>query len=122
MIVGIGIDIIEIPRIAAAVANDRFNSRVFTTKEFDQGQHSPNRLAGFFAAKEALLKALGTGLAGFSWQEMEVGHDALGAPQFGVTGKVADYIAQKGVNRIHLSISHCREYAVSQVILEKALP
>jgi holo-[acyl-carrier protein] synthase len=121
VIVGIGIDIIEIHRVAAAVTNERFCSRVFTANEFSKGKHTPNRLAGFFAAKEALLKALGTGLAGFSWREMEIGHDSLGAPQFTVTGKVAAYIAQKEVNRIYLSISHCREYAVAQVILEKVM-
>jgi holo-[acyl-carrier protein] synthase len=122
VIIGIGIDIIEISRIAAAVTNKRFCQRVFTANEFSQGQRAPNRLAGFFAAKEAFLKALGTGLAGFSWQEMEVGHDSCGAPQLIVNGKVAADIAQKEVNRIYLSISHCREYAVAQVILEKVMP
>ncbi|MGD8400723.1 MAG: holo-ACP synthase [Bacillota bacterium] len=122
MIFGIGVDIIEIFRIGAAVANDRFCRRVFTGAELSEGRLAPNRLAGFFAAKEAFLKALGTGLAGFAWRELEVGHDAQGAPQLQVSGKVAAYLAEKRVDRIHLSISHCREYAVAQVILEKELP
>jgi holo-[acyl-carrier protein] synthase len=121
VIIGTGIDIIEVSRIATAVTNERFCRRVFTAKEFSAGQRAANRLAGFFAAKEALLKALGTGLRGFSWLEMEVGHDALGAPLLQVTGKVAAYLAQKEVNRIYVSISHCREYAVAQVILEKVI-
>jgi holo-[acyl-carrier protein] synthase len=121
MIIGTGIDIIEISRVAKAAANERFCRRVYTAAEYSKGRYAANRLAGFFAAKEALLKALGTGLAGFSWLEMEVGHDALGAPQFLVTGKVAEYLARKEVSRIHVSISHCREYAAAHVILEKVV-
>jgi holo-[acyl-carrier protein] synthase len=122
MIFGIGVDIIEITRIRAAVANDHFCRRVFTAVELSEGRCAPHRLAGFFAAKEAFLKALGTGLNGFAWREMEIGHDTLGAPQLQVTGKLVAYLAEKKVDRIHLSISHCREYAVAQVVLEKELP
>jgi holo-[acyl-carrier protein] synthase len=119
VIIGTGIDIIEISRIAAAGRNLRFQRRVFTVNERQAGSDAPNRLAGFFAAKEALLKAMGTGLAGFSWQEMEIGHNVRGAPEFSVSGKVAGFLREKGVTKIHVSISHCREYAVAQVILEK---
>jgi holo-[acyl-carrier protein] synthase len=119
VIVGTGIDIIEISRIAAAAKNSRFLHRVFTVNECQAGSLAPNRLAGFFAAKEALLKAMGTGLSGFSWQEMEIAHNALGAPVFQVRGKVACLLEEQGAPRIHVSISHCREYAVAQVILEK---
>jgi holo-[acyl-carrier protein] synthase len=119
VIIGTGIDIIEISRITAAGRNLHFQRRVFTVNECQAGSGAPNRLAGFFAAKEALLKAMGTGLAGFSWQEMEIGHNAQGAPEFCVSGKVACFLREKGVTKIHVSISHCREYAVAQVILEK---
>lgn len=77
-----------------------------------------HRLAGFFAAKEAVLKAMGTGLANFSWQEIEVRHDSKGAPFFEFNGKVLSFLTENRVSRIHLSISHCKEYAVAQVILE----
>ncbi|HEX3048241.1 MAG TPA: 4'-phosphopantetheinyl transferase superfamily protein, partial [Bacillota bacterium] len=68
MVVGNGIDIIEIGRIAKAVQNNRFTQRVFTPAEFTESENLSHRLAGFFAAKEALLKAMGTGLSGFSWR------------------------------------------------------
>lgn len=118
MIAGNGIDIIEIDRIAAASRNQRFNDRVFTPDELRESKKLPQHLAGCFAAKEALLKSIGTGLAGFSWLEMEVRHDERGAPYFQVSGKIRSYLAQLGVTRIHLSISHSQLYAVAQVILE----
>jgi holo-[acyl-carrier-protein] synthase len=119
LIVGNGIDIIEIGRIAKAVQRNRFTQRVFTPAEFSESENLSHRLAGFFAAKEALLKAMGTGLSGFSWREIEVRHNPQGAPYFEVSGKVAHFLKTNRVSRIHLSISHCREYAVAHVILEK---
>lgn len=121
MIIGTGIDIIEISRIEAAVKKQQFVNRVYTKAEWELGSKAPHRLAGFFAAKEALLKAMGTGLAGFSWQEMEVRHNSQGAPCFKLTGKVAAYLDTLEAGRIHLSISHCREYAVALVVLEKEI-
>ena len=118
MIVGTGVDLIEISRIDSAVQNDRFNQRVFTEIEQIETKLQPHRLAGYFAAKEALLKAMGTGLAGFSWIEMEVQHNSQGAPFFKVYGKVAEFLSEKQVDQIHLSISHGREYAIAQVVLE----
>ena len=119
MIAGNGIDIIEIHRIAEAIKNEHFSSRVFTGEELVQTKQQSHRLAGFFAAKEALLKAMGTGLSNFSWQEMEIRHNAKGAPYFEVSGKVKKFLMEMNISQIHLSISHCREYAVAQVILEK---
>lgn len=118
MIIGTGVDLIEISRIAAATRNERFNERVYTAAELMETKKLPHRLAGFFAAKEALLKAMGTGLAGFNWCEIEIAHNAEGAPHFQVNGKVAAFLAAQKVTRVHLSISHCKEYAVAQVILE----
>jgi holo-[acyl-carrier protein] synthase len=119
VIIGTGVDMIEIARIAAAAQNPRFRERVYTPRELAESGAAGHRLAGFFAAKEALLKAMGTGLSSFSWREMEIGHDALGAPRFAVNGKIQDFLAAKGVARIHLSISHSREYAIAQVVLEE---
>ena len=121
MIVGIGVDLIEIGRITKAALNPQFCARVYTGRELEETKAAGHRLAGYFAAKEALLKAMGTGLSQFSWQEMEIGHDSHGAPLFNVSGKVAQYLDEKNVTRIHLSISHCREYAVAQVILEEGV-
>jgi holo-[acyl-carrier protein] synthase len=119
LIVGTGVDLIEINRIAKATQNERFNERVFTAAELIETKKLQHRLAGFFAAKEALLKAMGTGLSGFNWLEMEIGHNEEGAPHFRVNGKVATFLATQKVSKIHLSISHCKEYAVAQVILEE---
>jgi holo-[acyl-carrier-protein] synthase len=119
LIIGTGIDIIEISRIALATQNEHFNERVYTAAELAETKKLPHRLAGFFAAKEALLKAMGTGLAGFNWCEMEITHNKEGMPRFLVNGKVAAFLATRKVSRIHLSISHGKEYAVAQVILEE---
>ncbi len=118
MIFGSGVDLIEIERIKRSVQNDRFNERVYTPREFGESKKLSHRLAGFFAAKEAMLKAMGTGLAGFSWQEIEVCHDSKGAPSLEVSGKVALFLKENHISRVHLSISHCQEYAIAQVILE----
>jgi holo-[acyl-carrier protein] synthase len=122
MIVGCGIDLIEIDRIAKAVQNERFGSRVYTAEELAETKGLSHRLAGYFAAKEALLKAMGTGLSHFSWQEMSVSHSGNGAPYFTVSGKVRAYLAERHVGKIHLSISHSQRYAVAQVILEEGEP
>lgn len=119
MILGTGVDLIEIGRIAAALKNPEFGRRVFSERELAETRSAAHRLSGYFAAKEALLKAMGTGLSGFSWQEMEVRHDSAGAPFFEVNGKVREYLDAAKMGRIHLSISHSREYAVAQVILEE---
>lgn len=118
MIFGNGVDIIEISRIAKAIENPHFCERVFTMAEISETKMLAHRLAGFFAAKEAILKAMGTGLSIFSWQEIEIRHDRKGAPFFELTGKVRLYLSENQINRIHLSISHCKEYAIAQVILE----
>jgi len=101
LIIGTGVDLIEINRIAKATQNDHFNERVFTAAELAETKKLSHRLAGFFAAKEALLKAMGTGLAGFNWLEIEIGHNEAGAPHFRLNGKVADFLAAQKVSRIH---------------------
>ncbi|NLY74423.1 MAG: holo-ACP synthase [Firmicutes bacterium] len=118
MIIGSGIDLIEISRVAKAIEKPRFRERVFTARELLDSKMQGHRLAGFFAAKEALLKAMGTGLSHFSWLEIEVRHDRRGAPFLETAGKVRSFLTGNGVSRIHLSISHGKEYAVAQVILE----
>lgn len=118
MLVGTGVDIIEISRIEKAILNECFQHRVYTDAELAESKCQGHRLAGFFAAKEALLKAMGTGLAGFSWREIAVQHDQNGAPFIKVSDKVEQFLRERQVTRIHLSISHCRDYAIAQVILE----
>jgi len=97
---------------------ERILVRLFTPAERRLCRGDPLRLAGRFAAKEALLKALGTGLRGFSWQELEILASEDGAPVLHAHGRVATALAARGVERVHLSISHTKEYAVAQAVLE----
>ncbi|NLW56936.1 MAG: holo-ACP synthase [Firmicutes bacterium] len=120
MIKGVGIDLIEVERVANVLERRRrrFLKRVFTPREIEECGQAVHRLAGRFAAKEALLKALGTGLRGLKWRDIEVNNNELGAPYFHFSEQLALYLQEAGVKRTHLTISHSKNYAVAQVILE----
>lgn len=124
MIIGTGIDIAEVPRIAAAIERygERFLRRVFTTAEIKYCESKVNRTeryAARFAAKEAGLKAIGTGWKrGVGWHEVEVGREPGGRPTVVFSGKAGEFAARLGVRRALLSISHTAQYAIAQVILE----
>ncbi|HSI87639.1 MAG TPA: holo-ACP synthase [Pyrinomonadaceae bacterium] len=124
MILSIGIDIIEVYRIRESLDRTaRFAERVFTEAERQycdaKGKGSDQSYAGRFAAKEAFMKALRSGWRGdLAWQEVEVVVDELGAPSLAVKGEAKKQMQALGADRIHLSISHTREYAIAQVILE----
>lgn len=109
----------EIERVRTVISrSDRFLARVFTPGERAHCGNRPWRLAGRFAAKEAVLKAIGTGLRGFSWQQIEILADDLGAPVVLCHGHFAQALRERGVAKIHVSISHSREYAVAHALLE----
>lgn len=116
MIVGTGIDIIEISRIENAINKRRFfKNRVFTIAEqryCSAISHSCERFAGRFAAKEAVGKALGSSL---SWLDVEILPAESGKPEVILHNSAADLAIGK---RVHVSISHCREYAVASAIVE----
>ena len=122
MIVGIGCDIIEIERIARAIKSESFIRRVFTAEEAaycqSRGQQAAASFAARFAAKEAVLKALGTGLREGSLQEIAVANDALGKPLVQLSGHFAALSRQLGVKNIQISLSHSRDFAVAYVIME----
>lgn len=122
MIVGIGCDIIEIERIARAIKSESFIRRVFTAEEAAycqrRGQQAPASFAARFAAKEAVLKALGTGLREGSLQEIAVDNDVLGKPLVQLSGHFAMLAKQLGVKNIQISLSHSRELATAYVIME----
>lgn len=122
MIVGIGCDIIEIERIARAIKSESFIRRVFTAEETAycqrRGQQAAASFAARFAAKEAVLKALGTGLREGSLQEIAVDNDGLGKPLVQLSGHFAMLAKQLGVKNIQISLSHSREFAVAYVIME----
>jgi holo-[acyl-carrier protein] synthase len=124
MIVGTGVDITEVGRIESAVKRfgDRFLHRVFTPAEVRYCMGKPNaaeRLAARFAAKEAGMKAIGTGLRhGVTWQDVEVVRLPGQRPQLRFSGKAAEFAGSLGCKRTHLSLSHTEEQAIAHVILE----
>ena len=124
MIVGTGIDIVEVPRVAASIERfgARFLERVFTEAEIRycrSKQNAAERFAARFAAKEAGLKAIGTGWRrGVAWKDVEVRREPGGRPTIAFSGKAAEFAAKLGVTRASLSISHTKEHAIAEVILE----
>ncbi|WP_417136220.1 holo-ACP synthase [Phascolarctobacterium succinatutens] len=122
MIVGVGCDIIEIERITRAIKSESFIRRVFTAEEAAycqrRGQQAAASFAARFAAKEAVLKALGTGLREGSLQEIAVDNDGLGKPLVQLSGHFAMLAKQLGVKNIQISLSHSRELATAYVIME----
>jgi len=126
MIQGIGIDVVEVARLRASVERrgERFLRRVFTPEEVAFCTSRPRRyehLAARFAAKEAVLKALGTGLSGgASLLEVEVVHTAEGRPAVRLHGRTQDLARSLGVGRIHLSLTHTEHLAVAQALAERA--
>ena len=115
MIIGIGIDVCDVERFAESVRRTpRLVDRLFTITEAERPVASQ---AARFAAKEALAKALGAP-AGLSWHDAEVVTDAVGRPEFKVTGTVAARVAELGIGTIHVSLSHDAGIASAVVICE----
>lgn len=114
----IGIDIVEIDRFAQT-DKERFMERCFTQREREylQGK-GPQSKAGLFAAKEATVKALGTGFRAFWPCDVEIDHDALGKPFVLLHGKAAQFAKMQNIIRITVSISHDRHTAVAVALLE----
>ena len=122
MIIGTGIDIIEISRIKDAIIRQSFVHRVFTKCEQEycesKGVQKAASYAARFAGKEAVMKAFGTGLAGGTLQDIEIFLNDKGCPHVQLTGQFAKLARQMGVTTIHISLTHAREYAAAQAILE----
>jgi holo-[acyl-carrier protein] synthase len=122
-IVGIGLDLVKIARVEAMARRwqDRFLQRVYTEDERRASFSRPSpyaSLAGRFAAKEAMLKALGTGWsAGVSWQDIQVLNEIGGRPVATVRGRTGVLVQQAGITRIHVSLSHDGDYAMAEVVL-----
>ena len=124
MIVGTGIDITEVPRIREAIERhgERFLQRIFTEGEIQYCESKANRIeryAARFAAKEAGMKAIGTGWNhGVRWRDIEVARQPGGRPRLLLHGKAAEFAAKLGARNIALSLTHTAEQAMAQVILE----
>jgi holo-[acyl-carrier protein] synthase len=125
MIVGIGIDIIEVARIREALLRtERFRERIFTDAERSycdsRGAVSAEHYAARFAAKEAALKALQTGWrGGVGWQDVEIAAHESGAPYLILHGPVKELFEASGATAVHISMSHTSEHAIAQVVLER---
>lgn len=117
MIKGHGIDLIEIDRIKTAVKQygDKFLTRIFTSKEIEYCQHRKTyrfpELAARFAAKEAYAKALGTGMRGIHWKQIEVVNDKRGKPMISIGGKI--------MGNVQISLTHTDNVATASVIIEE---
>ena len=123
MVIGIGTDIVEIGRISDVLnrQGDKFVERILTESEQEQYQHSHQKaafLAKRFAAKEAVAKALGTGIGhGVSFQDMVITNDVKGAPQISVSGGAAKILAKKEGSVVLISIADERDYAIAYAVL-----
>lgn len=124
MIIGIGTDIVHIPRIRESIEKygDKFLTRCFTASEIirSNGKNDPAAaFARLYAAKEALLKALGSGMReGLSWHDLQISWTEMGAPQVTLGQGTQRYLQEKNVTT-HLSMSDDQEYAVAYAIIEK---
>ena len=124
MIVGTGIDLAEVPRIRASIERfgDRFIQRIFTAAEISYVERKANRYeryAARFAAKEAGMKAIGTGWRhGIRWQDFEVANLSSGKPTLRLHGVAAEIAGKLGVRNVSLSITHTAELGMAHVILE----
>jgi holo-[acyl-carrier protein] synthase len=124
VIVGSGVDLCEVPRLRTAIERhgDRFKQRVFTDREIAYAESKANRYERFaarFAAKEAGMKALGTGWrGGLGWRDLEVTNLRTGRPTLAFHGKAAEIAKRLGVRNVALSLTHTAEQAMAIVILE----
>ncbi len=126
-ILGTGVDIIEVARVRRALeraaTGNRFRARVFTDREVayceSRGKSRYQSYAARFAAKEAAMKALGTGWNRYvGWHEIEVTRERGRAPQLTLLGKAAEFARRRRVSRFHLSLTHSAEHAIAHVIAE----
>ncbi len=113
-----GIDLVEVERMLELRdgIRQKFLERVFTPQEVETAAGVNEHLAEYFAAKEAVVKALGCGIGPVSWQEIEVQHSSDGDPQLSLSGNALEIAGQLGLDQWRLSLSHTSEYAVALVI------
>ncbi len=124
MIIGTGIDIIEVHRVAEKVNKENgFREKVFSADEInycERAADAAQRYAARFAAKEAFLKAGGGGLMlGYDLNEIEIQHNDEGKPELILTGNFKALASERGWNKIHVSISHVQAMACAVVIIEQ---
>lgn len=123
MILGLGIDLVYIPKIGKSINSDAFRKKVFTPAEIescDANSNAAERYAGKFAAKEAFMKAIGQGIRQEIWfTQIEVLNDPVGAPYIQLHGKAKHFFLDLKASDIHVSVSHSEGMAIAVVILER---
>lgn len=124
MILGTGVDLAEVPRIRASIERhgERFLKRVFTPLEIAYVERKANRFeryAARFAAKEAGMKAIGTGWrGGITWHDFEVANEPSGRPTLRLSGRAAEVAASLKVRKVNLSLTHTAEHGMAFVVIE----
>jgi holo-[acyl-carrier protein] synthase len=114
----IGVDLVEIGRVRTLLQRhrDRFRARVFTAAELAVSRDRPHLLAARFAAKEATMKALGTGIRGVAWREIECLPNRRGKPLLYLYGRARERARTLGLSGLDVSLTHSREYAMATVV------
>lgn len=124
MILGVGVDMEEVERLKAAIERHgrRFLERVFTAGEIAHVDRAANRIERYavrFAAKEAGMKAIGTGWAGgVRWSDFEIVNSESGRPEMKLSGRAAEIATSMGCRAVHVSLSHTKRMAIAQVVLD----
>lgn len=122
MILGIGLDFVKVSRIAHWLEDPVLCKRYFQNQEmedvYSRGSRAAESLAARFAAKEAFVKALGTGFSGLKLCDICVGNESNGNPYLNCEGSAKEKLDKLGANRVHLSLTHESDLAAAQVILE----
>lgn len=122
MILGIGNDIVETERIQKALSRDGFLEKYFTKEErllFERRHFNADTVGGNFSVKEAVSKALGTGIRAFGMKDIEVLRDDIGKPYVLLYNEAESIAGALGINAWHVSISHCKSYITAMAIGEK---
>lgn len=116
--IAVGVDIIEIDRIeqATLTLRDSFLKRVYTQAELELSENDASSLAVRFAAKEAVMKALGTGARGIGWKDIEILDNNAGAPFVQLYGRALNKAREVGLSQFSVSLSHSKQYAVAMVV------
>jgi holo-[acyl-carrier protein] synthase len=116
----VGVDIIEIVRIREAADRwgERFLNRIYTMQELQLCRNRPGSMASRFAGKEAVMKALGTGVRGVGWKEIEILSESNGKPFVRLNGKALEKASGLGLGTLSVSLSDSKDYAVAVVVGE----
>ncbi len=121
MVLGLGVDVVEVERIERAVARwgDTFVRRIYTAREIERAAAAlaqGPRLAARFAAKEAVMKALGVGWRVLAWREIEISNDPQGQPRVQLHGAARRIADERGITAVVVSLSHTHQHAIANAI------